>query len=78
MFDYRNNLKRILQQTTADDRSLQNSLAAIKLVLGMADDGDKPAQKSTSVASAKTLPAVSTNFANLLTGLTSLLDQPNC
>lgn len=76
MFDYRNNLKRILQQTAADDRSLQNSLAAIKLVLGMADNGNKSAQKSASAAPAKTLPASSQNFANLLTGLTNLIAKP--
>ena len=35
MFDYRNNLKRILNQTAGDEKSLKNGLAAIKLILGM-------------------------------------------
>jgi hypothetical protein len=35
MFDYRNNLKRILNNTAGDEKSLQNSLNAIKVVLGM-------------------------------------------
>ncbi|KRM99079.1 hypothetical protein FD18_GL000165 [Lactobacillus taiwanensis DSM 21401] len=35
MFDYRNNLKRILNSTEGDEKSLKNSLNAIKLVLGM-------------------------------------------
>lgn len=38
MFDYRNNLKRILNQTAGDEKSLSNGLAAIKLILGMADE----------------------------------------
>lgn len=37
MFDYRNNLKTILNKTQGDDRSLQNSLSAIKTIIGMAD-----------------------------------------
>lgn len=38
MFDYRNNLKRILNQTAGDEKSLKNGLAAIKLILGMTAD----------------------------------------
>lgn len=70
MFDYRNNLKRILQNTSADDRSLQNGLAAIKLVIGMADQDQHPAKQTTSQ------PAVSQNLINLLTGLTNLIAKP--
>lgn len=44
MFDYRNNLKRILNNTAGDDKSLQNSLNAIKVVLGMTGEAE-----STSV-----------------------------
>jgi len=40
MFDYRNNLKRILNQTAGDEKSLKNGLAAIKLILGMTADTD--------------------------------------
>ena len=44
MFDYRNNIKRILNQTTGDEKSLRNGLAAIKLILGMTD-GDQAIPK---------------------------------
>lgn len=44
MFDYRNNIKRILNQTTGDEQSLRNGLAAIKLILGMTD-GDQAIPK---------------------------------
>ncbi|QNQ82071.1 DUF2325 domain-containing protein [Lactobacillus sp. PV012] len=40
MYDYRNNLKRILNKTAGDDKSLQNSLSAIKAILAMAEGGE--------------------------------------
>lgn len=40
MYDYRNNLKSILNKTEADDKSLQNSLSAIKAILAMAEGGE--------------------------------------
>lgn len=39
MYDYRNNLKSILNKTQADDKSLQNSINAIKAILAMAEGG---------------------------------------
>ena len=41
MFDYRNNLKRILNSTEGDEKSLKNSLNAIKLVLGMTGESSE-------------------------------------
>lgn len=38
MYDYRNNIKIILNKTEADDKSLENSLSAIKAILNMAED----------------------------------------
>ena len=37
MFDYRNNIKKILNNTSADDKSLQNSLNAIKAIINIGD-----------------------------------------
>ena len=39
MYDYRNNIKIILNKTDADDKSLANSLNAIKAILAMAEGG---------------------------------------
>ena len=43
MFDYRNNLKRILNSTEGDEKSLKNSLNAIKLVVGMTGESSERA-----------------------------------
>lgn len=76
MFDYRNNLKRILNQTEGDDKSLRNSLNAIMLVLQMTgedlevkNDGKK---ESSSTLDDKTISQIQT----LLSGLTGLLNKP--
>lgn len=41
MLDYRNHIKTILNQTSGDDKSLKNSLNAIKLVLQMSENGQE-------------------------------------
>ena len=43
MFDYRNNLKRILNSTEGDEKSLKNSLNSIKLVVGMTGESSERA-----------------------------------
>lgn len=63
MFDYRNNLKRIINQTAGDDKSLKNGIAAIKLILGMTDE-------QTATVTAKNNIEVDLEQLNLL--LTSL------
>ncbi|MDE7051256.1 MAG: DUF2325 domain-containing protein [Lactobacillus sp.] len=70
MFDYRNNLKRILNNTEGDDKSLQNSLNAIKLVLGMTGETD-PVQ-----ASNKTDAKVFAQINTFLQGITKLIERP--
>lgn len=45
MFDYRNNIKRILMKTDSDDKSLKNGLTAIKAIIAMAD-GEKQAPET--------------------------------
>ena len=62
MFDYRNNLKRILNQTAGDEKSLKNGLAAIKLILGMTADTDT----NNSPESAKNNVEVDFQQLNLL------------
>ena len=56
MYDYRNNIKVILNKTEADDKSLANSLNAIKAIIAMADGGnvDKPKVKSAPKKNANT------------------------
>ena len=46
MYDYRNNIKVILNKTEADDKSLANSLNAIKAIIAMADGGNVDKQRS--------------------------------
>lgn len=48
MFDYRNNIKKILNNTSADDKSLQNSLNAIKAIINMTGDEIKNAPRVKS------------------------------
>lgn len=72
MFDYRNNIKRILNQTTGDEKSLRNGLAAIKLILGMTD-GDQAIPQEKRKSSIE----LDLNQVNmLLTSLTKLLRTP--
>ena len=70
MFDYRNNLKRILNNTAGDDKSLQNSLNAIKVVLGMTGEAE-----STS-ANNKMDDKVIAQINTFLQGITTLIERP--
>lgn len=70
MFDYRNNLKRILNNTAGDDKSLQNSLNAIKVVLGMTGEAE-----STSVNN-KMDDKVIAQINTFLQGITTLIERP--
>ena len=73
MFDYRNNLKRILNQTAGDEKSLKNGLAAIKLILGMTDN----AKQSNSTGKDKNTVEIDLQQLNLLlTSLTQLITNP--
>lgn len=80
MFDYRNNLKRILQETSGDDQSLRNSLAAIKTIIAMADDGQD--NKNRVAASPKKQESIAERnthakeIKQLLLGLSQLLAKP--
>ncbi|MDF7672936.1 DUF2325 domain-containing protein [Lactobacillus sp. ESL0701] len=67
MFDYRNNLKRILNNTAGDDKSLRNSLAAIKMILGMADGDNKAAPAREVQVDAKQVELLLTGLADLIT-----------
>lgn len=70
MFDYRNNLKRILNNTAGDDKSLQNSLNAIKVVLGITGEAE-----STS-ANNKMDDKVIAQINTFLQGITTLIERP--
>lgn len=70
MFDYRNNLKRILNNTAGDDKSFQNSLNAIKVVLGMTGEAE-----STSVNN-KMDDKVIAQINTFLQGITTLIERP--
>ena len=69
MFDYRNNLKRILQNTAGDEKSLKNGLAAIKTVLQMKGNEDGQTPVSTDDEEVELV-------RNLLDELTRLLQVP--
>ena len=69
MFDYRNNLKRILQNTAGDEKSLKNGLAAIKTVLQMTVDEVDQTAVSTDNEEVELVK-------NLLDELTRLLQVP--
>ncbi|MDF7638697.1 DUF2325 domain-containing protein [Lactobacillus sp. ESL0791] len=47
MFDYRNNLKTILNKTAGDDKSLRNGIAAINAIIKMTADGEEPIEPSS-------------------------------
>ncbi|BAQ57018.1 sodium ATP synthase subunit [Lactobacillus acetotolerans] len=80
MFDYRNNLKRILNKTTGDDKSLQNSLNAIRVIIAMAG-GNKDSNKPVKAKAVKK-PDNSQSKANikqvkqLIIALTKLIASP--
>lgn len=75
MFDYRNSIKRILQATAGDDRSLRNSRSAIQAVLGMTGS-TKPAKEPTPHKSVSSSSLSSDSFGKLLEAVTDLIDQP--
>lgn len=70
MFDYRNNLKRILNNTAGDEKSLQNSLNVIKVVLGMTGEGEST--PSSNKMDAKVVAQINT----FLQGITKLIERP--
>ncbi|QQP29270.1 DUF2325 domain-containing protein [Lactobacillus ultunensis] len=85
MYDYRNNIKIILNKTDSDDRSLANSLNAIKAIIAMAE-GESTESKSKKIVSkpkkmANTQSIAQRNadlkqFKQLLMGLTELIETP--
>ncbi|MGQ5709386.1 DUF2325 domain-containing protein [Lactobacillus sp. PSON] len=79
MFDYRNNLKRILMKTDGDDKSLKNSLVAIKTIINMADD--KPDNFKSKPNKIKPKNIAQQNHANkevrnLILQLANLIENP--
>lgn len=78
LFDYRNNLKRILNQTAGDDRSLQNGLTAIKAIIGMADSGSAETESQPKVRNHNlALDDITQNqIKMLLNSLTTLIESP--
>lgn len=80
MFDYRNNIKRILMKTEGDDKSLQNSLNAIKAIIAMAD-GNEEKSKNTPVKNKPVRSIAQNNHANkevrkLILQLATLIENP--
>ncbi|MCI1523669.1 MAG: DUF2325 domain-containing protein, partial [Lactobacillus crispatus] len=86
MYDYRNNIKVILNKTEADDRSLENSLNAIKAIINMAEGGTaektnakaiaQPKKKIANTQSIAQRNADLKQFKQLLTGLAQLIETP--
>lgn len=86
MYDYRNNIKIILNKTEADDRSLENSLNAIKAIINMAEGGTaekpnakaitQPKKKIANTQSIAQRNADLKQFKQLLTGLAQLIETP--
>lgn len=86
MYDYRNNIKIILNKTDADDKSLANSLNAIKAILAMAESGTaekaapkKEAPKPKKMANTQSIAQRNADlkqFKQLLMGLTELIETP--
>ncbi|WEV70360.1 DUF2325 domain-containing protein [Lactobacillus sp. ESL0785] len=72
MFDYRNNLKRILNNTAGDEKSLRNGLAAIKMILGMANESEPAA----AISRTNEVKVNDKQVKLLLTGLTDLIATP--
>ena len=70
MFDYRNNIKRILNSTEGDEKSLKNSLNAIKLVLGMTEES------SERVTGGELDPKIIAQINTFLQGITKLIEHP--
>ena len=70
MFDYRNNLKRILNSTEGDEKSLKNSLNAIKLVVGMTGESSERA------TGGELDPKIIAQINTFLQGITKLIEHP--
>lgn len=75
MLDYRDHLKKILQKTSGDEKSLANSLTAIKLIINMAEGGQTLAAPKKK-AKEHLDPATQRQIKQLLTGLTQLIKRP--
>ena len=78
MLDYRNNIKRILQNTQADDQSLENSLNAIKAIIAMADNGKKSAKTNVNKISKPSNGnlANKNHFKNFFIAISKLIENP--
>lgn len=78
MLDYRNNIKRILQNTQADDQSLENSLNAIKAIIAMADNGKKSAKTNVNKISKPSNGnlANKNHFKNFFVAISKLIENP--
>lgn len=76
MLDYRNNLKRILQNTDGDDQSLQNSLNAIKAIIAMVDTGQDQPKVKTKTKSIPQRNADDKQIKQLLSSLAKLITIP--
>lgn len=77
MLDYRNHLKQILQKTSSDDQSLQNSLTAIKAIINMV--GDQKEQVKSPTSKTSSIPdrnKQDKEIKQLLRGLTQLIQTP--
>lgn len=89
MFDYRNNLRKIIDRTTGDDQSLRNGLTAIKLILGMTEEEVSPKSKKShtdsqqlgllfsSLAKLLQSPGESRAKKNALSAIHQLMYTPN-
>lgn len=75
MLDYRDHLKKILQKTDGDEKSLANSLTAIKVIINMAE-GEQTVAAPKKAPKEKTDPAAKKQIRQLLTGLTQLIKEP--
>lgn len=76
MFDYRNNLKRILNNTEGDEKSLQNGLNAIKAIIKMTGDEDTVAHSAPKKVSISKQNENSKEVRNLLSSITKLIESP--
>lgn len=75
MFDYRNNLKTILKNTKNDEKSLKNSLNAIKSIIQMTDVNNLDKRKSIYEKEMDS-NKVDNEINNLLESLIKLIQNP--
>lgn len=76
MLDYRNHLKRILQETSGDEKSLRNGLAAIKTILAMTDDQEQVRQPKAPLNQIVENNQYNKEIKELILGLASLINSP--